>query len=170
MVGFSSGRRGGFWREFAYTGQYRVRALCDGNRYPALERICGRPLGIKFNKQTCDLYIADAYFGIVRVGRNGGAATRLVSSAEGVPFKFTNNLDIHPDTGVLYFTDSSTRFTRMDHFGVTSSGDSTGRLMKYDPQTGEVTVLQSRLKFANGVVLSKNNDYILAEATGLIGL
>ena len=35
---------------------------------------CGRPLGLKFNEATCDLYIADAYFGLLVVGHNGGVA------------------------------------------------------------------------------------------------
>ncbi|KAK6252050.1 hypothetical protein QUC31_013770 [Theobroma cacao] len=35
---------------------------------------CGRPLGLKFNYETFNLYIADAYFGLPVVGSNGGVA------------------------------------------------------------------------------------------------
>ncbi|KAF9615463.1 hypothetical protein IFM89_023721 [Coptis chinensis] len=158
----------GRWREFATTvPRYtRSRAFCDGNRDPNRERRCGRPLGLKFNKKTCDLYIADAYLGLMRVGQNGGQATLLASTAGGVPFHFTNNIDIHPETGVVYFTDSSTIFTRKDHLRVTLTGDSTGRLMEYDPVSGKVMVLKSGLKFANGVALSENNDFLLVAETG----
>lgn len=45
------------------------------------------------------------------------------------------------------------------------SGDKTGRLMKYDPETKQVTVLLSDLSFPNGVVLSENGDYILVAET-----
>ncbi|KAF9611749.1 hypothetical protein IFM89_034932 [Coptis chinensis] len=169
-VGVSDGRifkwQGLGWSEFAHTAPYRRRDVCDGSTNPSLESICGRPLGLQFNNATCELYIADAYFGLMSVGKNGGAATQLASSVEGVPFKFTNNMDIHPDSGIVYFTDSSTRFSRREHLRVTLSGDSTGRLMKYDPRSRQVTVLQRGLKFANGVALSKDYTFVLVAETG----
>ena len=76
------------------------------------EPICGRPLGLKFNPTSCDLYIADAYFGLLIVGPNGGVAQPIATSADGVPFRFTNALDIDTQTGMVYFTDSSTVFQR----------------------------------------------------------
>ncbi|KAF9626473.1 hypothetical protein IFM89_034407 [Coptis chinensis] len=86
-VGVSDGRifkwQGRGWSEFAYTAPYRRRDVCDGSTDPSLESICGRPLGLQFNNAACELYIADAYFGLMSVGKNGGAATQLGSSAEG---------------------------------------------------------------------------------------
>ncbi|WRX14777.1 Strictosidine synthase, partial [Theobroma cacao] len=93
------------WKEFAIPSSDRNRKVCDGSTNPDLESTCGRPLGLKFNSATCDLYIADAYFGLLLVGPNGGVAQQLATSAEGVPFKFTNALDINTNTGevtVLY--------------------------------------------------------------------
>jgi len=75
------------------------------------EHICGRPLGLRFDKRTGDLYIADAYFGLLKVGPEGGLATSLATEAEGVPLKFTNDLDID-DEGNIYFTDSSSKYQR----------------------------------------------------------
>ena len=75
------------------------------------EHICGRPLGLRFDKRTGDLYIADAYFGLLVVGPQGGLATRLVSEVDGVPLKFTNDLDIDKE-GIVYFTDSSSVYQR----------------------------------------------------------
>ena len=86
--------------------------MCDGSTNPDNEPICGRPLGLKFNTATCDLYIADAYFGLVKVGPNGGVAQKLATSADGIPLHFTNALDIDSETGVVYFTDSSILFQR----------------------------------------------------------
>lgn len=68
-------------------------------------------MGLRFHKQTGDLYIADAYLGLMKVGREGGLATSLATEAEGVPFGFTNDLDIDDD-GIVYFTDSSTTYRR----------------------------------------------------------
>ncbi|KAK9118711.1 hypothetical protein Scep_016804 [Stephania cephalantha] len=88
------------------------RDLCDGSNEPGMEYMCGRPLGLQFNKQTFDLYIADAYYGLLKVTRNGGVATWLASSADNLPFKFTNIVDINPRTDVVYFTDRSIFFPR----------------------------------------------------------
>lgn len=90
----------------------RTSRLCDGLSDTSAEHVCGRPLGLKFNQATCDLYIADAYFGLLVVGRKGGLARQLATSAEGIPFLFANALDIDQKTGTVYFTDTSTRFRR----------------------------------------------------------
>ncbi|KAF6169077.1 hypothetical protein GIB67_038574 [Kingdonia uniflora] len=152
------------WSEFAVTSQDR-RDMCDGSNDPELEHICGRPLGLQFNKVTGDLYIADAYFGLFVVGQQGGVATLLASSAEGLPFMFTNGVDIDTDNGVVYFTDSSIWFHRREYMLTILSSDSTGRFMKYDIQNKEVTVLLRDLQFANGVTLSKDNSYVLIAET-----
>lgn len=91
----------------------RNRNGCEGpHNHIATEDICGRPLGLCSNKKTRDVYIADAYMGLLVVGPNGGLATKLTSEAEGVPFKFTNGVDIDDTTGDVYFTDSSSIYTR----------------------------------------------------------
>ncbi|KAK2635930.1 hypothetical protein Ddye_030722 [Dipteronia dyeriana] len=154
------------WVEFAITSSNRQRKLCDGSTDSRMEPICGRPLGLKFNEKTCQLYIADAYFGLLVVGPNGGQALKLVASAEGVPFRFTNALDIDTNTGHVYFTDTSTVFQRRDYLLAMMGGDKTGRLLKYDPRSKKVTVMHKGLAFPNGVALSKNNSFILvAEST-----
>jgi len=79
--------------------------------YVETEDICGRPLGLRFDKKTGDLYIADAYFGLMKVGPQGGFATSLATEAEGVPFRFTNDVDVDTE-GNVYFTDSSTKYQR----------------------------------------------------------
>lgn len=77
-----------------------------------MEHVCGRPLGLKFDNRTCELYIADAYFGLLRARRGGRAAERVAPGYGGAPFKLTNALDIDTDTGEVYFTDSSRFFQR----------------------------------------------------------
>lgn len=75
------------------------------------EHICGRPLGLRFDKKTGDLFIADAYFGLLKVGPEGGLATSLVTEAEGIPLKFTNDVDVDGE-GNVYFTESSAHYQR----------------------------------------------------------
>ncbi|KAI3944796.1 hypothetical protein MKW92_015961 [Papaver armeniacum] len=58
--------------------------------------------------------------------------------SEGVPLKFTNDLDIDDDRNI-YFTDSSVTYQRRNFIQLVSSGDNTGRLLKYNPYTKETT-------------------------------
>uniref|UniRef100_UPI0005C9504E protein STRICTOSIDINE SYNTHASE-LIKE 10-like n=1 Tax=Fragaria vesca subsp. vesca TaxID=101020 RepID=UPI0005C9504E len=141
--------------------QRRQRKICDRSTDNATEPICGRPLGLKFHPKTCELYIADAYFGILKIGRNGGHPQQLATSLNGVPFRFTNALEIDSHTGIVYFTDTSTIFQRRFWPLSIATGDKTGRLLQYDPCTKKVTVLLDKLAFANGVALSKDSSFLL---------
>ncbi|KAL5727554.1 hypothetical protein ACHQM5_000738 [Ranunculus cassubicifolius] len=157
---------GGSWSEFGFTTPYRLRRLCDGSMDPNREFICGRPLGLKFDQLTCDLIVADAYHGLVKIPSTGGHATTLASSAEGVPFKFLNSLAVDSDNQIVYFTESSTNFQRKDFLKVYNSGDRTGRLMSYNLITKQVTVFLRQIKYANGIALSKDKDYLLVSEIG----
>lgn len=153
------------WREFAITSPSRPRGLCDGSTSKDNEPTCGRPLGLKFNLHTCELYIADAYFGLLKIGANGGIAQQLAVSAEGIPFWFTNALDINPITGMVYFTDSSTIYQRRHWESIFNTGDKTGRLMQYNPNTQKVKVLLRDLSFANGVAVGIDGSFVLVTQT-----
>lgn len=37
---------------------------CKGSQDPGRKHECGRPLGLKFNSETGELYVADAYHGL----------------------------------------------------------------------------------------------------------
>ncbi|KAG6580889.1 Protein STRICTOSIDINE SYNTHASE-LIKE 10, partial [Cucurbita argyrosperma subsp. sororia] len=152
------------WIDYAVTSSQRSE--CVRPFALELEHICGRPLGLRFDKITGDLYIADAYLGIHVVGPGGGLATKLVSEFEGIPLRFTNDLDIDEDSDTIYFTDSSTVFQRRQFMTSILSGDRTGRLLKYHRASKQVTVLLQGLAFTNGVQLSKDHSHVLvAEST-----
>jgi sugar lactone lactonase YvrE len=74
--------------------------------------VCGRPLGLQFHHASGDLYVADAYLGLLRVPARGGLAELVATEAAGVPFNFLNGLDVDQRTGDVYFTDSSTTYRR----------------------------------------------------------
>ncbi|KAL3637171.1 hypothetical protein CASFOL_019470 [Castilleja foliolosa] len=148
------------WVDFAVTSSQRDGCVGHHDHTP-MEHICGRPLGLRFNEKTGDLYIADAYLGLLVVGPNGGLASPVATEWDGVAFGFTNSLDIDQQSGVVYFTDSSTRFARRDHISIIISGDNTGRLLKFDPATNQTTLLVNNLMFPNGVALSQNGVFLL---------
>ncbi|KAF5934052.1 hypothetical protein HYC85_030223 [Camellia sinensis] len=142
--------------DFAYTAPTRTKQLCDGTTNPDLGPVCGKPYGLSFSRRG-NLYIADAYFGLLVVGRNGGLATQLATSAEGVPFRFLTAVDVDLLTGTVYFTDFST--TNITQPGVPL--DATGRFMKYDPRTRQVTVLLRGLSRPSGVAVSLDRSFVL---------
>jgi sugar lactone lactonase YvrE len=149
--------------DFAFTSNNRSE-LCDPKPSPLdylkNEHICGRPLGLRFDKKTGDLYIADAYLGLMKVGPEGGLATSLATEAEGVPIRFANDLDIDEE-GNVYFTDSSFNYQRRNFLQLVFSGDDTGRVLKYDPTTKKATVLIGNLQFPNGLSLSKDGSFFV---------
>ncbi|KAE8773222.1 Strictosidine synthase 1 [Hordeum vulgare] len=57
-------------------------------------------------------------------------------------------------------------YQRSEHEMVTRTGDSTGRLMSYDPHTSDVTVLQAGMTYPNGVALSADRSHLVVASTG----
>ncbi|KAL6646616.1 hypothetical protein ACP70R_015693 [Stipagrostis hirtigluma subsp. patula] len=96
----------------------------------------------------------------------GGKAKVLVTEADGVPLLFTNGVDVDLVIGDVCFTDSSAICTRAQHQMVTATGDSTGRLLKYDPKANRVTVLHSNLAYPNGVAISADQTHLIVALTG----
>ncbi|KAL3689877.1 hypothetical protein R1sor_016186 [Riccia sorocarpa] len=154
------------WVEFATVVSNRTE-ICNPTNPPTAnlkyEHVCGRPLGLRFNKHG-ELFICDAYFGLLKVGPEGGLAEVLTNEAEGEKLAFTNDLDIDDD-GTIYFTDSSTKHPRSKFFYSMLESEDTGRFLKYDPKTKDTTVLIKKLQFPNGVTISKDHSFIVIAET-----
>ena len=156
------------WTTFAHGANYRKIPLCTASAVPSeqTESMCGRPLGLQFFAMTGDLYIADAYMGLMKVGPNGGEAQVLATqAADGVPFHFVNGLDVDQATGDVYFTDSSTTYPRRFNTEIMMNADATGRLLKYDARTKQVTVLKADLPYPNGVAVSTDRTHVVVAHT-----
>lgn len=122
----------------------------------------GRPLGMAFDA-TGNLIVADAYKGLLSIDPQGQIKV-LTTEAEGVPFKFTDDLDI-ASNGTIYFSDASSRFEQPDYLLDLLEARPHGRLLSYNPNSGETRVLLKDLYFANGVALSANEDFVLVNET-----
>ncbi|KAL9155029.1 hypothetical protein ABFS82_10G155500 [Erythranthe guttata] len=151
------------WLEFSVTSSQREE--CSEAFNPTMEHVCGRPLGLRFHRKSGDLYIADAYLGLQVVGPRGGMASPLVTHVHGNKFLFTNDIDIDEEDNAIYFTDSSTVFHRREFMPSILTMDKTGKLMKYDISSKQVTILLQGLAFANGVALSKDRSFVLVAET-----
>ena len=141
-----------------------------GVQDPGREHECGRPLGLKFNPDTGELYVADAYHGL-RIVSPDDKVSRPVApqwwQGTGRTFSFANGVEVDPDTGAVYFTETSTRFQRREFLRIVISGDTTGRLLRYDPKSGdgEVEVLVDGLAFPNGLAMSRDGTHLLLAET-----
>ncbi|KAK7265057.1 hypothetical protein RJT34_32673 [Clitoria ternatea] len=171
-VGVSDGRilkyagpNQGF-QEYAFTSPNRNKTMCDGLAdFSSLQATCGRPLGLGFNHQTDELYVADAYFGLVKIGPKGGPPIQTIDAAQpqdnSTKFRFLDGLDIDGNTGIVYFTQASANYQIKDFQALLSSRDSSGSLFSYDPKTNQTRSLMSGLSLASGVAVSRDGSFVL---------
>ena len=138
-----------------------VRVLADDS-VETFADTGGRPLGMDFDAAG-NLILADAYKGLLRIDPQGRIEV-LTTEADGLPFAFTDDLDIASD-GIIYFSDASSRFQQPDYLLDLLEARPHGRLLSYDPSTGETRVLLDDLYFVNGVALSANEDFVLVNET-----
>ncbi|XP_053321066.1 adipocyte plasma membrane-associated protein-like [Spea bombifrons] len=135
---------------------------------PEYEPICGRPHGIRMNKDG-DLIVADSYFGLFKVNPQTGERTLLLSSEEGVDgisFRFLNGLELSQN-GTIFFTDSSSKWGRRHHRYEVLEANHLGRLIKYDPVRQQAETLLDGLYMANGLALSPSEDFVLIAETSI---
>lgn len=138
-----------------------VRVLADDS-VETFADTGGRPLGMDFDASG-NLIVADAYKGLLNIDAQG-AIKVLTTEADGLPFAFTDDLDIARD-GTIYFSDASSRFEQPDYLLDLLEARPHGRLLAYDPATGATRVLLKDLYFANGVALSADEDFVLVNET-----
>ena len=139
-----------------------IRFDATGRNPEVFARTGGRPLGLHFD-QAGNLIVADAYKGLLSVNAQG-EITVLGTESDGVPFLFTDDLDIATD-GTIYFTDASFRFDQKNYKLDAMEHRPNGRLLAYDPATRQTTTLLSDLYFANGVAISPDERFVLVNET-----
>jgi sugar lactone lactonase YvrE len=130
----------------------------------------GRPLGLEPDGRG-NILVCDAERGLLSVAPDG-EITVLATEADGVPFGFTNELDVAPD-GTVYFTDASSKFSPRDWGSPYEASlldlmehGGHGRLLRFDPATGGVSVVLGGLQFANGVALAEDGAFVLVADMG----
>jgi sugar lactone lactonase YvrE len=129
----------------------------------------GRPLGIEFDNDG-NLIVADVFRGLLSIAPDK-TITELVTSADGIPIRFADGVDIAKDKKI-YFSDASTKFAPGDFGGVLEASfvdivehGAHGRLLVYDPETKKCQTLLKDLHFANGVAISPDQQFLLVIET-----
>ncbi len=139
-----------------------VRFLADGTVIDDWVNTGGRPLGLQFNDEY-QLVVADSTRGLLRISPTGEIEI-LTDSVNGKRMIFVDDLDI-AENGVIWFSDASQRFGQDQWRLDLIEGSFTGRLLSYNPATGETRVHIDNLGFANGVALGPNDQYVLINET-----
>jgi sugar lactone lactonase YvrE len=129
----------------------------------------GRPLGIETDHDG-SLVVANAVVGLQRIDRDG-SITILLHEFEQQALENANNLAIGPN-GVIYFSQSSTKFTASAFGGSYEASlldilehGGNGNVYSFDPASGTATRLMTNLNYANGVAVSKDGSFLLVAET-----
>jgi sugar lactone lactonase YvrE len=149
-------------RVYGGTTDGKIMVLSPGGKLDVFADTDGRPLGMKFDKNQ-NLIVCDADKGLLSIDPQG-EITVLATSANDVPLKFTDALDISSD-GVVYFTDASSKYGQKEYLYDLLEAKPHGRLLSYDLASGQIKLLLKDLYFANGVALSQQEDFVLINET-----
>jgi sugar lactone lactonase YvrE len=139
-----------------------IRFSPNGENIGVFANTKGRPLGLDFDNEG-NLIIADAVKGLLSVDKNG-AIEILATEIEGIPLKFTDDVDVGPDN-MIYFSDASEKFGVQDYRSDLWEHRPHGKIIRYDPSSKKLTLLLDGLYFANGVAVSPNGQFLLFNET-----
>lgn len=138
-----------------------VRYTPDGASYTELTNTGGRPLGIAFGPKG-GYVVADAKKGLLHVGRG---LTELATTADNLPFGFTDDVDNASLDANVYFTDASHKFGYGQHMKDLLEHGANGRLLQYDVVGKSTRVLLRDLHFPNGVAVGPGDAFVLVNET-----
>jgi len=139
------------------------RVSHDGRKVERVAHTGGRPLGIEIAPDG-RLLVCDAHRGLLWVDAASGAVEPITDSVAGRKMVFCNNAAIASD-GTVWFSDSSTRYGIERWKDDFVQNTRTGRLLRMAPD-GTVEVVLDGLAFANGVALSRDEDFVAVAETG----
>ncbi|KAL3926499.1 MAG: hypothetical protein SGBAC_013454, partial [Bacillariaceae sp.] len=142
----------------------------------------GRPLGATFTPDGSTLYICDSSLGLTRLANpfNPKSKVELIASSvldngESTPIRLADDVVVGPKTGKVYFTDATMVAPEKDRSFIYDvmyaskvellTANPSGRLLQYDPNTDEVTVLTRGLWFGNGVSIDPEESYLVYTET-----
>ena len=130
----------------------------------------GRVLGFDFDAAG-NLIAADAIKGLLSISPEG-KITVLADQVGGAPIRYADAAVVAAD-GAIYFSDASTRFAPAAWGGTFKASildiieqSCTGRILAYDPATKKTRIVAKGLSFANGVALSRDEQFLFVNETG----
>ncbi len=154
----------------ATNGGQVIRFDATGNHIEVFAETGGRPLGLEFDSDG-NLLVANAYLGLQRISPDGTVEV-LSDEYEGKPILYADDVAV-ANNGMVYFSDASSKFGAMKTGGSYEASlmdlmehGGHGRIYRYDPTTGETSIILDGLNFANGVAISGDQQYLMINETG----
>lgn len=155
---------------YATTPRGAILRISGSGRVTKFADAGGRPLGIATNPDG-SFTVANGILGLQRVSRRGDVST-ILDEVGGEPLVAANNVAVARD-GTIYFSESSTKFGTRQYTGSYEASlldlmehGGHGRVISFDPATGDTRVLLTGINYANGVAVSSDDDYLLIAETG----
>lgn len=105
------------------------------------------------------LVVCDTEKGLIWVDEDGRAKV-LLSHVNGSELSFADDV-IEASDGSLYFSVASTKFGLHDWYLDVLEAKPHGQLLKFDPSSLQTAVILDDLAFANGVALSRDEDFLI---------
>lgn len=139
-----------------------IRLQSDGSGVEVWVEVPGRPLGLDFDHNG-NLIVAAGDAGLLSVSPDGTLET-LAAGAGGRAFRMVNGAAVARN-GLIYFSDSSDRFAPERYRYDLMENRPNGRLLVYDPESGETHLLLDQLYFPNGIAISADQTYLLVAET-----
>lgn len=143
----------------------------DGDAFVEVAQTKGRPLGITFDAEGT-LWVADAYRGLLAINPATGAVRVALSEVNSVPLRYADHLDFAPN-GDLWLSDACTKWGAEANGGTLEASlpsllehGGHGRLIRYDPRTGEAFEVLTGLNFPNGIAVDPQGAFVLVAETG----
>lgn len=148
-----------------YTGVGDGRILRWSQDGPVEEfaKLDGRPVGMNFGPDGT-LYAADEEHAVIWKISSQGEVEQLLDSIDGRRFRFLNDVAIARDNR-LFFSESTSRWGLADNKRAMLEHGGDGGVFVRNPD-GEILQLLDALEFANGVVLSADESYLMVAETG----
>ena len=107
-----------------------------------------------------DLLVGVAGTGVVRVGPDGSTTAVVEVADDGVAVHCPTDLSVAKD-GTVYVTDGSTRHQGGDWVRDLMEQNALGRLLRYDPRSGQTAVLARNLAYPSGVTVAIDGSGVL---------
>ena len=135
-----------------------LRYAADGSDPQVFADTGGLPLGLDFDNDG-NLIVADAVKGLLSIDASGGVDV-LCTRAGYHPFGFVDDVDVDSQN-VAWFSDASYKWNHREVMNEALESAPNGRLVKYDINTGECSVVLNELFFADGIAVSPDETYVL---------
>lgn len=128
--------------------------------------IGGQPLGLHFDHEG-SLYVCISGMGLYKITRDR-TVVRLADETNRTPFsiiddsrmRFADDMDFGPD-GRVYFSEATIRYDVADWTTDALEGRGNGRILCYDPKTGQTRTVLPKRMFPNGICMTGDGESLL---------